>query len=116
MTANEFDPETCRAIVEADPRLKAAADAVRNDPEQMAEHLAGGMPMAIRQAAVESAAAVVSPIIADRLRRILLHPAATENWTEAMALAGNLDVPVETAVRALDTLAGASTAGGRAAN
>jgi|GEM_PF-6503249 hypothetical protein len=114
MTENEFDPETCHAIVEADPRLKVAANAVRNDPEQMAEHLAGGMPMAIRQAAVESAAAVVSPIIADRLRRILLHPAATEHWDEAMGLMSNLEIPVDTAVKALDAVA--ATGGGRAAN
>lgn len=114
MTENEFDPETCHAIVEADPRLKVAANAVRNDPEQMAEHLAGGMPMAIRQAAVESAAAVVSPIVADRLRRILLHPAAGTHWPEAQALAFDINVPVDTAVRALDALAG--TGGGRSAN
>lgn len=114
MTENEFDPETCHAIVEADPRLKVAANAVRNDPEQMAEHLAGGMPMAIREAVVKSATATTSPIVAERLRRILLHPAGTEHWTEAMTLAGNLAIPVDKAVRALDALAG--TGGGRSAN
>lgn len=114
MTENEFDPQTAHAIVQADPRLQAAVDAVRADAEQMAEHLAGHMPLAIRQAAVESAAAVVSPIIADRLRRILLHPAAGQHWNEAMDLASDLDIPVDTAVRALDALAG--TGGSRAAN
>lgn len=111
---DELDPETCHALVQADPTLKAAADAVRADAEQMAEHLAGHMPLAIREAAVKSATANASPIVADRMRRILLHPAATENWTEAMTLAGNLAIPVDKAVRALDALAG--TGGGRAAN
>lgn len=114
MTENEFDPEACHAIVEADPTLKAAADAVRNDPEQFAEHLAGGVPIAIREATVKSATANASPIVADRMRRILLHPAAGQHWNEAMDLASDLDIPVDTAVRALDALAG--TGGSRAAN
>jgi len=114
MTDPDFDPETAHALVEADPTLKAAVDAVRADPEQWAEHLAGHMPLAIREAAVENAAAVVSAPVADRLRRILLHPAAGQQWDEAKALAFDLAVPVDTAVRALDALAGSG--GGRSTN
>lgn len=115
MTDQDFDPEAWAAAVTADPALQAAVDAVRSDPEQMAEHLSGGMPIAMRRAAVEGIAATASPVVAERLQRILLHPAATRHWDEAMDLVGNLDVSTDTAVRALDALAG-SRGGGRTAN
>lgn len=114
MTGRDLDPETCAAAAADDPRLQAAVDAVEADAEQFAQYLAGHVPIAIRRAVVEGATAVVSPVIADRLRRILLHPIAGLFWEEAQAMAFDLDVPAEKAVAALDALAG--TGGGRTAN
>lgn len=114
MTDPDFDPEACAEAVAADPALQAAVDEIEADAEQFKQHLAGQTPLAARRAAVESAAAKASPTIADRLRRILLHPAAGQHWPEAQALTWDLDIPVDTAVAGLNALAG--TGGGRTAN
>ena len=114
MTDPEFDPEACAAAVAADPALQAAADEVRSDPDQMSEHLAGHVPIAVRRAALESTIATASPIVAERLRTVLLHPAAGQHWDEAKSLAYDLDLPVDKAVKALNALGGSR--GSRAAN
>lgn len=92
------------------------------DAGQLADLMADRPPLALRQWLVDHAVARADALtpnadgrdeIVERLRAAVLHPAAAENLDTAVALFGS-DVPRDTAVRALDALAG--SVGGKTAN
>lgn len=109
-----------REMTEAE-RERITAE-IAADPDQLAEFMAGGTPLALRRWIFETAVAGADASVpnadgrdevVERLCRTLLHPAATENTDAALDLFRS-ELPADKAVRALDALAG--TGGGRSAN
>lgn len=109
-----------REMTEAE-RERITAE-IAADPDQLAEFMAGGTPLALRRWIFETAVAGADASvpnadrrdeIVERLQTALLHPAASEHLDTALDLFRN-DVASSTTAKALNALA--ATGGGRAAN